>query len=95
MILPNENMYPDITWSSAFHSSFFLSVDECKFLQHDLEPLDGVDKEMSIPTLLKEKFVAVLTLGVGEDIRLYYRRLISAPHVKGKSVFNLVWDQNS
>lgn len=63
MILPNENMYPDITWSSAFHSSFFLSVDECKFLHHDLKLLKGVDKEMSIPTLLKEKFVAILPWG--------------------------------
>lgn len=91
MILPNENMYPDITWSSAFHNSFFLSVDECKFLHHDLELLNGVDKEMSIPTLLKDKFVAILTLGVGENLRrLYYKRLISALHVKGKSVSNPV-----
>lgn len=40
---------------------------------------------------LNEKFGAVLTLGVGEDLRrLYYGRLISALHVKGKSVSNLV-----
>lgn len=46
---------------------------------------------MSIPTLLKEKIVAILTLGVGEELRrLYYRRLISARHVKQKSVSNLV-----
>lgn len=91
MLLPNENMYSDMTWSSAFHSPFFLSIDECKFFHHDLELLNGVSKEMSIPTLLNEKFEAVLTLGVGEDLRrLYYRRLISALHVKGKSVSNLV-----
>lgn len=82
MILPNENMCPDITWSSAFHSSFFLSVDECKFFHHDLELLNSVDKEMSIPTLLNGKFVAILTLGVGEDLRrLYYGRLLSALQV--------------
>lgn len=61
------------------------------FLHRDLELLNGVDIEMSVPTLLKEKFVAVLTLGMGEDLRrLYYRRLISALRVKGKSVSSLV-----
>lgn len=74
-----------------FTAHFFLSVDECKFFHHDLELLNGVNQEMSIPTLLNEKFGAVLTLGVGEDLRrLYCRRLISALHVKGKSVSNLV-----
>jgi len=47
-------------------SQFIFSVDECKFLHRDLELLNSVDKQMSVPTLLKEKFVPVLTLGVGE-----------------------------
>lgn len=88
-------MCPDITWSCAFHSSFFLSVGECKFLHHDLELPNGVNKEMSIPTLLKYKFVVLLTLGMGEDLkRLYYRRLICSLHVKWKSVSNVVGDKN-
>lgn len=89
-------MYPDITWSSCFSQFIFLSVDVCKFFHHDLKLLNGVDKQLYIPTLLNKKFVVLLTLGVGKDLRrLYYRRLISALCVKRKSFSNLVWDENS
>lgn len=80
----------------AFHSSFFLSVDACKFFHHDLKLLNGVDKQLCIPTLSNKKFVALLILGMGKDLRrLHYRILISVLHVKRKSISNLVWDENS
>lgn len=75
----------------AFHSSFFLSVDVYKFFHCDLKLLNGVDKQLYIPTLLNKKFVVLPTLGR----RLHYRRLISVLHVKRKSISNLVWDENS
>lgn len=79
----------------AFHSSFFLSVDVCKFFHHDLKLLNGVHKQLYIPTLINKKFVVLLTLEVGKDLGLHYRRLISALCVKRKSISNLVWDENS
>lgn len=79
-----------------FTVHFFLSVDVCKFFHHDLKLLNGVSKQLYIPTLINKKFVVLFTLGVGEDLRgLHHKRLISAVCVKRKSISNLVWDENS
>lgn len=74
----------------AFHSSFFLSVDVCKFFHSDFKLFHDVDKQLYIPTLLNKNFVVLPTPGIDKDLRL-----ISALHIKRKSISNLVWDENS